>query len=272
MRPVNLAPDRLKQRGSHDSTGQAPYIFIGALSLVVVLLLGYVLINNQITSKKSEIDSLNKELQTAQSEAKNLTSFTKFATVKQQRTAGLTEITNARFPWPDTLIGVAKALPEDAWLVSVRGAVSEDAETGEQGGNSATASEGGGEIAVPGPTVELVGCTYRQSQVAVMMSRLRSIKGVSQVLLQSSKEKNDKQQSGSSGALNVSSAEDCRTGPGVHKFVVILTFKPGGATLLRETIATSLSEEEAGGAPSSSSSSQGQDTPAQSQSTAQGGQ
>lgn len=250
MRPVNLLPREVKQRQLRHGTGFAPYVVIGALVVVVVALLGYVLVQNQVTSRKNELADMTKQEAELKKKAQELSDYSKFANMKLVRVAGLTMISQSRFDWSKVLFDVSKALPDDAWLIEATGKVSKEAKTGEPGasnsGSGGTRSKDANKPDVPGPTLELVGCTYRQWQLARMMTRLRNIEGVAQVLLTTSEEKDTSEENTTGGDV---SENECRVRPGIHKFTVTITFPvaPASAIVAMAAASSSAPSGQAGG-------------------------
>lgn len=240
MRPINLVPGEAgRRRRTRHSTGVAPFIVLGVLAAIALASVVSVVLGNQVSSKKQQIVELTKQTRVAELAASRLERYGKFATLKQIRLTGLTTVAEARFPWGRVLGDVAKSMPKDAWLIEVVGKASPEAKTGEKTGGQASTSGsnsagGGEEIEVPGPTLKLTGCTYRQTHLARMMSRLRNVHGVAQVLLSSSEEIEDDQASTPS-----ENETECRTRPGIHKFTVTLTFPPDDATQLVEALRSS---------------------------------
>lgn len=237
MRPINLIPEEVKRRSSRQSSGPAPYVVIAFLCLAVAGGGVYVLLENQLTSKRDRLNEVTAKVDAASKQAEALSQFGKFGALKRVREAGVVTIADSRFPWDEIAFDIAKAMPSDAWLVSMTGKVSPEANTGDaksgSGGGSTGSAGSGGKIDVPGPTLQLVGCTYSQSQLAEMMTRLRNIDGVAQVLLSSSEEKEN---AGSSSPAAGSGGDECRTKLRMHKFTVTLTFPPGPATQLVGTL------------------------------------
>ncbi len=234
MRPINLIPVEIKRRRVRRDTGIAPYVVTAVAALLVAGVFGYVLMHNQVTSKKNEAAELSAEVKQAEAEAAAMAGYGKFAVMKQARLAGLTMIAQSRFPWGDVIKDISKAIPSNAWLIEITGMAAKGANVGTESGGESTAQGSGEdiEIDVPGPTVQLIGCSYKQSDVAKTMTRLRNISGVRQVLLKESKEK-IKGEKGSS-ASSADQEEECRTRFGIHKFEITLTFSPGPATAVIE--------------------------------------
>ncbi len=240
MRPINLIPSDIKLKRIRQETGIFPYVVTGALAVIVLGVLAYVLMQNQVTSKKDEVAELTSKVTKAQTEADAISEYGKFAELKLARQASLGLIAQSRFPWAEVLFDISKALPSNAWLTEATGKVSPAASSG--GESDSDSSKGGGGddsegVSVPGPTIELIGCTYRQIDVARMMTRLRNVSGVRQVLLKESKEKENADQGSSSGSA-AEQQTDCRTKVGIHKFEVTLTFAPGLATMMVTARAT----------------------------------
>lgn len=260
MRPVNLIPEETRRNQVRSKTGPAPYLVIAVLGFAVIGSGAYVWLSNQVTDKQGQLTELTAQAARATEKAKTLAPYGKFAALKRERVAAVQSIVDSRFPWAGVLLDVARAMPSDAWLVQATGKVSPGAQTGAKSasGGSATggsSAAGGADINVPGPTIKLIGCTYRQAEVARLMTRLRNIDGVAQVLLSESEEADGQSAAKQGGAST--STDECRTRPTIHKFTVTITFPPGKATQLAGAIAVGGKSASPSAAPPPSGSGSG---------------
>ena len=82
------------------------------------------------------------------------------------------DLAASRFDWEQALRDISRAIPADVTLTSIDGSISSGA-----GGSTSVRS------AIDVPAVELKGCTLGQKQVATLLSRLRSVDGVTRVTL-----------------------------------------------------------------------------------------
>ena len=182
MRAVNLIPAELRRGGGGSSpsrTGIAPYAVLGVLALLVVMASAYTLTTRSLGSKRAEVASIEQQAAAAEARTTNNKSYTVFSQLSLQRTQTVTSLAASRFDWAHALAEVARVLPHDAWLASIR----------------ATVTPG---VAVDGaadplrqslqlPAIELSGCTTSQANVAQVVADLRRADGVKRVSLSSAK-------------------------------------------------------------------------------------
>jgi Tfp pilus assembly protein PilN len=183
MRAVNLIPPELR-RGDHPPlrTGPLAYIVVGALVLALLGVTLLVLAGNEVSEKKSEVKTLQREDALAKARAESLAPYTQFQAAAEQRVQTVTSLADSRFDWPRVMRELGLVLPDDVTLTNL----------------AASASLGeGGEAAkgVLGPSLELEGCTSSQDAVATFITALKDIDGVTRVGLESS----SAEESGSGG-------------------------------------------------------------------------
>jgi Tfp pilus assembly protein PilN len=174
MRAVNLIPPELR-RGDHAPlrTGPLAYIVIGALALALLGVTLLVLAGNEVSEKKSEAKTLQREDALAKARAESLAPYVQFQAAAEQRVQTVTSLADSRFDWPRVMRELGLVLPGDVTLTNL----------------AASASLGeGGEAAkgVLGPSLELEGCTSSQDAVAIFITALKDIDGVTRVGLESS--------------------------------------------------------------------------------------
>jgi Tfp pilus assembly protein PilN len=196
MKAVNLIPD--DQRGGASAgagrSGGAAYVVLGMVGVLAVFALLYGLASHQISSRHSQVASLDARTQQAQARAAQLAPYTSFAAMREQRVQAVYQLVDSRFDWAHAFHELGRVLPPKVSLTSVDGTV------GSTSGSTATgasASTGAASAAAnstvtsatpPGsvPTFTIAGCATSQAEVALMLDRLRLIDGVSEVSLQSS--------------------------------------------------------------------------------------
>ena len=217
MRAVNLIPVG-ERRGVANTTGLASYIVLGLLALVVALSAAYTLSNRTLGDHRRELASVEARATAIEGQAQALDGYTNFSTLRQKRSETIRALAASRFDWSKTLHEVARTIPANAWLTSMRGTVSPN-----------VSAEGGGSdplrTSLPGPALELIGCTTSHDQVAAVISNLRRIDGVERVSLSSSV-KND------GGGGGGGAGGDCRQGSAHYpQFSMTLFFaSPSAAT------------------------------------------
>jgi Fimbrial assembly protein (PilN) len=93
----------------------------------------------------------------------------------ETRIQTINDLASSRFDWEQALRDVSRAIPSDVTLTSFTGTVA----SGASGGSTVRS-------AISAPAVELKGCTPTQKNVATLMSRLRTVDGVTRVSLSKS--------------------------------------------------------------------------------------
>jgi Tfp pilus assembly protein PilN len=203
MRAVNLIPveDRRGLRGGGSGSGVASYIVLGVLAAVVAISAAYTLANRSVADHRAQLASLQSQVETAQAQAQRYSSYTGFTALRQKRTETVRSLAASRFDWSHTLHELARTIPSNAWLTSLKGTVTPGISI--EGGNDDPLR-----ASLPNPALEIVGCTTSQADVAKVISSLRRVDGVERVSLSSSQKLDQATANGSSGG----SDGDCRNG------------------------------------------------------------
>jgi Tfp pilus assembly protein PilN len=203
MRAVNLIPveDRRGLRGGGSGSGVASYIVLGVLAAVVAMSAVYTLANRSVGDRRAELTSLQSQVETAQAQAQRYSSYTGFTALRQKRTETVRSLASSRFDWSHTLHELARTIPSNAWLTSLKGTVTPGISI--EGGNDDPLR-----ASLPNPALEIVGCTTSQADVAKVISSLRRVDGVQRVSLSSSQKLDQAAANSSSGG----SDGDCRYG------------------------------------------------------------
>jgi Tfp pilus assembly protein PilN len=202
MRAVNLIPSE-QQRGAGGAAGRSgggAYVLLGALALLVVLAATYVVSNKSVTDKRAQLTSLNEQATAAEARARTLTSYTRFASLRQKRVDTVRQLADGRFDWAQALREVARVLPQNAWLNTMTGTTSPTVQVG--------GSSGALRSALNNPAIVINGCTTSQKAVAKLITRLRLIDGVERVTLEDS----TKGQNAQGGGSDSANGGDCRGG------------------------------------------------------------
>jgi Tfp pilus assembly protein PilN len=204
MRAVNLIP-------SDGRTGSAPgarrsgggaYAVLAVLGGLAILAFLYGIAHHQVSSRRAQVATLNARAQRAQAEAQQLAPYTTFVALREQRMHAVSDLVDARFDWAHAFHELGRVLPRDASITSLDGIVgatgpgasapaASSAATAASSAAGATGASAGATVTSatpPGsvPTFTLTGCATSQKQVALTLTRLRLIDGVSEVTLQSS--------------------------------------------------------------------------------------
>jgi Tfp pilus assembly protein PilN len=222
MRPVNLIP-REERRGAQapTRTGPLPYLVVGALALALVGVALLVLAGNQVSEGKTEVAQLKQEDAAAKSRAEELSAYTQFQVLQQQREITIGSLADSRFDWERVMRELSLILPEDAWLVSLTASASPEAAVGEGGGSGSLRGS------AAGPALEILGCASGQEAVAGFVTALKDIDGVTRVGVESSEfgeEGSSASAAGSGEAAAQGGNSDCRTRDFIVQFSLLVAF------------------------------------------------
>ena len=240
MRPVNLLPEEYRPRRATGETKGGAYVVLGVLGTLLVMLLGFALVTNQVNSRKTEIAKAKTEADAAEAKAQSQGGFADFRKVKEEREGSIRTLASGRFDWERMLREVGLVMPKGMWLVDMTASASGDASslatggsTPPSGGSSSSSSppaSGGGAAGAQqepaSPSVKLMGCSETQDDVATLMVRLRKLYRATDVKLGESNEEEDSASggatSGGSTGTTATGSEGC--GKGRFKFDVTVTF------------------------------------------------
>jgi Tfp pilus assembly protein PilN len=228
MKAVNLLPNdqrsapkaKAASRPKPEPTGgvAGAFMVLGAMAFVVFAVAAFVLAGNTVKERQAELTRVQADAAAIQGQLAALKPYADFQTVAAQRVATVTQLAQGRFDWEQALRDLSRALPTDVRLKSLRGSVS-----GSLGGSS-NALRG----ALQAPALELSGCTKTQSGVARVMSRLRTVRGVTRVSL--SKSERPAPAATGSGAVAVADSQGALCGKGrPPAFEVVVFFERSAA-------------------------------------------
>jgi Tfp pilus assembly protein PilN len=177
LRPVNLLPSRYRPaRASGERRGIA-YITIGALAVILIMVVAYVVTQNGINDAKDKTAQAEAETATAQAKIGQLQPYGNFAQLKVARENAVAGIAEVRFDYERLMREMALVLPHDVYLTAFSAA---------PGGGAAPTSAGTTTITASGPTVSLTGCAPSHPGVATTLVRLRQLHNLDSVDLTSS--------------------------------------------------------------------------------------
>jgi Tfp pilus assembly protein PilN len=185
VRPVNLTPPE-ERRGERapTRTGGLAYVVVGALAVAVAAVGAVVLTNNQISSRKSNVTSLNAQLTQVTVQAQRLQSYAAFAQNEQARFQTVRSLALSRFDWHRVLHELSLVIPNDVWLTSLSGKVSPQATSA---GTSSSSDVGSDALtSITGPSLEIDGCAASHEAVAGFIGDAKAIDGVTRVVVTSS--------------------------------------------------------------------------------------
>jgi Tfp pilus assembly PilM family ATPase/Tfp pilus assembly protein PilN len=175
LRPVTA------KNGGHRAIEAAPnarvaQVLCGVAALVAVAVVYLVIVSNQVSSGKERIATISGQVVQAEQQAAKLEPYATFDKTTKDRRAAVTKIAGARFNWDRSLTELSRVAPGDVWLTSARGTLTPT--TAVDGGGAGGSSLRG---ALPGPALELSGCSDLEKNVPKYMDRLYSMSGVSEV-------------------------------------------------------------------------------------------
>ena len=209
MKAVNLIPveDRRGLRGGGSGSGVASYIVLGVLAAVVVMSAAYTLTNRSLGDRRAQLESVQSQVENAQAQVQRYSSYTGFTALRQKRTETVRSLAASRFDWSHALHEVARTIPSNAWLTSLKGTVTPGVSI--DGGSTDPLR-----ASLQNPALEVVGCTTSQADVSKVISSLRRVDGVERVSLSSSQKLEQAAAGGSSGSGGSGGASDgdCRNG------------------------------------------------------------
>jgi Tfp pilus assembly protein PilN len=210
VRPVNLLPPEDRPGGQRPlRTGPIPYLIVGALALALIGVTVLVVTEDQISDRKAEVTRLEAEQTVASARLQELSPYTQFHNVREQRVAAITSLADSRFDWPRVMHELSLVLPGNVWLSSLTGTASPGVNPAGGAGVSLRGQ-------IPGPALELVGCATSQAAVAGFVQALKDIDGVTRVGIPSS--------SLGSGGGESAAASTCQTKESIAQFQMVVAF------------------------------------------------
>lgn len=217
MRAINLIPPEARRDRSPSGTGALSYLIVGVLVAVLAGVTALVLTNNQISDSKTEVAQLEQERAAAQERAASLQSFADFRSMQEQRTATVASLAQSRFDWERVLRELSLILPSDVWLTGLTGTVSPEVQL--EAATAVSLRQG-----VPGPALEIVGCTVSQDAVGRFVAALRDIDGVTRVALSSSALPEESSAPATTSGSGGESSDDCQTRDFIARFEIVAAF------------------------------------------------
>lgn len=222
MRPINLIPEEERRRSRRDpsaSRNPLAYLIVGALAIVLVAVVMFVLTSNTVSDREGEVATLQAEKAVATAKAEKLTAYASFQAVAEQRTSTIADLANSRFDWVRVIKQLALTLPSNVYFATLSA--------------SAGGGEGGSE-GITGPSLEIAGCAPGQNAVAGFVASLKEIDGVTRVELKQS-------QLSAAGEGSTNGASSCSVGSKAL-FTIIVAFdeappSPDSATAAEATTA-----------------------------------
>ena len=261
MKAVNLLPSDLRgtlkpapvAAAGEPAGGSGAYVVLGALALCVVMLAGYVLSTNTIKQHQADLAELEARSAAVMAESARLKPYADYQSAAQARVATVRDLATQRFDWEQSFRDLARALPQDVSVKSLGASVSSAS------GSTGTSSPLRGALDVP--AIQIDGCTTGQNAVARMMARLRAVRGVTRVSLQSS----TKTAEATESVVDAAAGEavtgcDVTGGKTPPDFTVVVFFEEAAAAAAAPT--TAAATDAAGATAASGSTETTTETPA----------
>ena len=182
MKAINLLPNDLRStpKGAAPKAPVTPdepggigaFAVLGALAVCVVALAAYVLTTNTVKDREARLKAATAHAEATRQRVDQLKPYADFQAMAETRIQTVKDLASSRFDWEQALRDISRAVPADVTLTSLNGTISSEA-----GGS------GGIRSAIAAPAMELKGCAPGQTQVATLLSRLRTVDGVTRVSL-----------------------------------------------------------------------------------------
>jgi Tfp pilus assembly protein PilN len=191
MRAVNLIPADQRSGAAVGAgrSGGAAYAVLAIVGAVALLALLYGIADHQISSRKTQVASLQTRSQQAQAAASQLAPYTSFVALRQARAQAVEALVDTRFDWAHTFHEFGRVLPSGASITTLSGVIGAAGAAGGSSSSSSSAAAASGTSATPAgsvPVFTVTGCAHSQSAVAETINRFKLIDGVATVTLQSS--------------------------------------------------------------------------------------
>jgi Tfp pilus assembly protein PilN len=209
MKAVNLIPgDQRRAQASGENAGSA-YVVLGVLVVLLVMAVAYVMTSNSANDSASKAHKAKQEANALEAQVSELDSYTDFASIKEQRLAAVKLAAGTRFDWERLMREISRVMPSGSWLQTTQASVAGDPNV------AAVATAAAPTAAGPAsPSATFVGCTPKQSEVAKILVRLRSMHRVTDVELNQSLREQE---------VAEVTTDSCGT---LYKFDVTVTFAP----------------------------------------------
>jgi hypothetical protein len=215
MKAVNLIPTEQRRAQATGERSGGGYAVLGVLAVLLALAVAYVMTANSVNSNETKAAKAKQEADALEAQASQLESFTNFTAIKEQRLAAVKTAAETRFDWERLMRELSRVMPEGSWLQTTDASTKED--TGGSSGGPTTPGAPTTPVdpnAPVSPNATFVGCTPKQSEVAKILVRLRSMHRVTDVELNESLREE--------GVSEVT-VDSCGS---LYKFDVTVTFAP----------------------------------------------
>jgi Tfp pilus assembly protein PilN len=230
VKPVNLLPERHRPRAAGGKLQGSAYVLVSVLGALLLGVVVYVLIGNQISSRQSDTVRVKDEANRAEARAASLGNFENFAQMKQTRETSVKALAATRYDWERSVRELSRVLPSGVWVTSLD-ATSPGKTSSSSSESSSTASSSSSDpAAAESAKLHVTGCAPSQREVARTLVRLRQLSGATDVKLgESSQAEGTAAGAGATPAPGASGAgAGCGDG---YSFDVTVMFEAGSAAL-----------------------------------------
>jgi Tfp pilus assembly protein PilN len=180
MRPINLLPARYQPARASGERPGIGYAAIGALAVLLLMVVLYVITNNGINDAKEKTAKAQAEQQAAQVKIGQLQAYGDFASLKQQRETAVKSVAAVRFDYERLMREIALVLPHNTYLTTFT------AGAGGAGASTSSSTSTSGTASATGPTLTVAGCAPSHPGVATAIVRMRKLHNVTDVALSNS--------------------------------------------------------------------------------------
>lgn len=212
MKAVNLIPlDARRGSSAPTRSGGAVYGLLGVLGVLALIAVLYGMSSRNLAAQEQELAQLTAASVGGAEAAAALEPYVRFGQIADEREQTVETIAGQRFDWGLAMRELARVLPVDVDLVSIDGT--------RQGASAAAGTPAGG-AAAGSPQITMIGCADSQASVALLLARLRAIRGVERVRLESSAK------AGATGG-SAGASGDCRGDDADRpQFTLAVIFRP----------------------------------------------
>jgi Tfp pilus assembly protein PilN len=179
MKRIDLLPPEARVKASRERG--LLYAILILVAVVVALGLVYMQQNSTVSSKQSDVDGLNGEIQMEQQKAAALAPYAQIDSTRVAMTQTASSIYQAGVPWSTILQEISLVIPDNVRLTTMNSTVPPALVPG-------TATVAGAATTAPtaATDVTFIGTTYTHKDVAEFMTRLGLVPQLSNLQLSSS--------------------------------------------------------------------------------------